>query len=95
LAWAFEQQSQFSEAVRAYRGAIRVKPDDYPAWKGLGHDYLELSEWAEAIASLHEAVRLEPKKRAAWYDLCIAYGRQGDQARAIDAQEHFRTLSLG
>ena len=67
------QQGQYQDAVKAYRRALRIKPDLAQAHHGLGLAWARLERYPEAQQAFLEAVRLEPAWARAHKDLGVVY----------------------
>ncbi len=75
----------WTKAIRAYREAIRLKPDFADAWRWMGSAYHDQHQYADAIAAYREAIRLKPDDVSVWHVLGIAHYSHGDTAEAIAA----------
>jgi tetratricopeptide (TPR) repeat protein len=72
---------KWSEAIDAYKLAIRLDANYAPAHSGLGGAYMNMGNWKEALAAYNEQVRIAPNDAQAQYDLGFFYnamGRHGD-----------------
>ena len=72
---------KWSEAIDAYKLAIRLDANYAPAHSGLGSAYMNMGNWKEALAAYNEQVRVAPNDAQAQYDLGFFYnamGRHGD-----------------
>ncbi|HBB88783.1 MAG TPA: hypothetical protein DC047_14320 [Blastocatellia bacterium] len=72
-----------SDAIDAYKIAIRLDPNFAPAYGGLGNAYFNSGKWDEGLAAFKEQVRLEPKSAEAQYDLGYAYNAMGRHGEAF------------
>jgi hypothetical protein len=68
------------ESVRAYEGALAIKPDCLRAWLRLADVQLALGEPAAAVRSLEAAVAIDPEQPAAHVNLGWARRMTGDFA---------------
>ena len=57
------------EAIAAYRGTIRINPEDADAHDSLGALLQTRGELEEAVAELRTAIRLKPELAYAHYNL--------------------------
>lgn len=73
------------EAVREYRYALTLDPENAAAFRGLGRVYADLQQYSSAIAVLEEAIRVRPQDWRAVNHLAVIYYEQGklDQAAAL------------
>src|SRR5262245_34562506 len=78
-------QQRYSEAIAAYREAVRRDPSDPIAQYGLGVAYSRTGADDQAIPAYREAIRLQPDNIDAYYGLGVASERQGYDNDAIDA----------
>jgi tetratricopeptide (TPR) repeat protein len=91
LADLWFQDGRIDDSLRLYRELVRDRPASAQAHYGLGRALAERAEPA-ALAHYERAVALAPDFAAAYYALALAYGRQGDRARADAALERHRAL---
>jgi len=70
------------QALKAYKEAIRLKPDLAGAWNNLGVAYGHLQQYDQALKAYQEATRLKPDFAEAWNNLGNTYLhlQQYDQA---------------
>ena len=73
-----------SEAMEAFRTAVRLRPAFAPAQAELGKLLLKRGDVTDAVAHLERAVALEPDNPAPAYVLAQAYRRNGQTERARD-----------
>ena len=64
---------RYSEAIEAYRRAIRIDPKNTYAWNGLGLAYRCLKRYDDAIEAYRQALRIDPKDTRAWNGLGHAH----------------------
>ena len=76
---------EWTQAVAAYREALRLKPDLEEVWYNLGTTYMRLNQYAEAITAFREALRLDPNYGEAWNNLGVARSATNHSAEAITA----------
>ena len=77
--------AQFSQAIDAFRKALRIDPKFFGAWSNIGVDYDELGQYSEAIDAYHEALRIAPKNVVVWTNLGKVYDDLGQYNQAIEA----------
>ena len=79
------------EALRAYRRAVELTPEDAPSWHGVGAALVRLGRLPEAVEAYRNALARMPDSAVSHYNLGVAYGRTGDDARALsELQEAVR-----
>jgi tetratricopeptide (TPR) repeat protein/DNA-binding winged helix-turn-helix (wHTH) protein len=86
------KQGRAAEAVENFKEALRQRPliwniDSYEDC--LANAYLELGRFDEAIAEYERILRLNPNYPLAQYHLAQALEREGQEAQAQSAYEHF------
>jgi tetratricopeptide (TPR) repeat protein len=79
---------EYGGAERAYRDAIRLRPQYPEAWNGLGYVLRKQGRFEDSIRAYQEALRLRPDYPQALEYLGEAYAELGrlDEARAILAK---------
>jgi len=78
-----QDDGKSSEAIDAYKIAIRLDPKYAPAYGGLGDVYFNSGKWEEGLAAYKEQVRLEPNSAEAQYNLGYAYNAMGRHGEAF------------
>ncbi len=76
-------EGKASDAIDAYKIAVRLDPKFAPAYGGLGDAYFNTGKWEEGLAAYKEQARLEPNSAAAQYDLGYAYNAMGRHGEAF------------
>ena len=56
------ERKEYAEAIKAYDNAIRVKPDDYWAYRGIANIYTEKQQYEDAVTFFNKAITLAEKK---------------------------------
>lgn len=90
LGHAYIKLESPTEAVDAYREAIRIFPGYSWTWYNLGVVYEKLSSPSDAIEAYSKAVRINPQFAEAWKNLAIAYDLTGNRDAAMDALKELR-----
>jgi len=80
---ALQEKGRLEDAIRAYREAIRLRPDFPAAYYDLASAIDEKGDLAGAAAAYEEAIRLRPGYAFAYVNLGIVRAQQGDIDRAI------------
>jgi tetratricopeptide (TPR) repeat protein len=112
LAWAFfnrgnayAEKNDNDRAIVEYSEAIRLDPKFTVAFTNRGNAYMAKKEYDRAIADYDRSIRIKPTANA-YANRAVAYGRSGDQEKAIadlrkalslghaQAAEHLRRLGL-
>jgi tetratricopeptide (TPR) repeat protein len=68
---AFAHLKQYSQAVQAYREAIRNQAEYDEAWHKLGVAYANLKEYDHAIHAYRDAVHIRKENAETWYAWAI------------------------
>jgi protein O-GlcNAc transferase len=97
------ESGKFAEAIVAYREAIRLAPDLYLLWYGLGCALYSTGAFADAVAALRRAAKIAPNAmpaRATLGEALYALGQVTDSNRhyariARDGDATLRHLALG
>lgn len=76
---------QYTQAVHAYREAIRNQAEYDEAWHKLGVAYASLKEYDHAIHAYRDALRIQPENAEVWYDLGNTHYELKHYAHAIHA----------
>ena len=74
--------------------AIRIDPDDYGAYYGLGRSYYALHLNKDAIEAYKQAIRIDPDKFHAHYNLGLCYSTIGDKSSALNEYEILKELDI-
>lgn len=77
------EERKWSEAVDAYKLAIRLDPKYAPAYGGLGDAYFNSGNWDQALVAYKEQASIEPNSAQAQYDLGYAYNAMGRHGEAF------------
>ena len=72
------------EAIAAYRGTIRINPEDADAHDSLGALLQTRGELEEAVAELRTAIRLKPELADAHYNLGTILKVKGKLPEAVE-----------
>ena len=84
---AYTNLRHYTDAIEAYREALRLKSDFTEAWSNLGAAYAELNRTTDAIEAYREALHIKPDDAETWYNLGVIYGNLN---RTVDAIGAFR-----
>ena len=79
------KNGQFTEAVAAYRQAIRLEPDYPQAYYEMGLAYAGLNQYPDAVKAFKEAARLQPEMGLIYENLGVVYIKMGQWREARDA----------
>jgi tetratricopeptide (TPR) repeat protein len=84
--------TRYGDAVKAYRAAVRLKPDYAAAYTNLGFSLSRLEWWQEACFAYENAIRLTPDDVDAHYNLGVALVMLGRPGAAL--REFRETVEL-
>jgi Flp pilus assembly protein TadD len=90
-----DEKGQIDVALREYREAIRLKPDDAQAHNKLGHALAREGRTDEALGQFREAVRLKPGYAEAQNNLGVALAGKGQVDDAIRQYQEAIRLEPG
>jgi protein O-mannosyl-transferase len=76
---------RYTEAIKSYEQAVKIKPDYTLAHNNLGIAYGSLNRLPEAIDAFKQAIKSNPNFAAAYNNLGVAYDGLGRSTEAIDA----------
>jgi len=79
-------QRRYGEAIRHFREALRMRPNDVKAHNNLGNAFAEQGRYRDAIRHYSEALRLDSDERETHENLGVLLLKQGKNKEAI---KHF------
>ncbi|MFN4310127.1 MAG: methyltransferase [Ferrovibrio sp.] len=82
-AWAYQNSSQFGEAVKVYLNIIE-NMNSAVAWIGLGQCYLEMNKGSEALGAFRRAYELLPQSGAIKHMIDMLEGGEPPSRAPID-----------
>ena len=88
LAWALEQNGEFTQAIESHRRAIELSGNASLYLAGLGYSYGLSRRSEEAQGVLDELLALQSEGRADHYHIAMARIGLGDYGGAIESLEH-------
>lgn len=78
------RQRRFSESVADLQAAIRLQPNQFPAYANLARAFQEQRQLDDAVAPLNEALRLQPKLTALYRSRARLQMQRQDLSAARD-----------
>jgi tetratricopeptide (TPR) repeat protein len=69
LGIAYTKLDRPTEAIEAYREALRLKPDDADSWYNLGAAYANSGNRSASLAAVKELRRQDPQKAEKLFNL--------------------------
>ena len=79
------KSGKFEEAVKAFKQAIKLKPDYAEAHYNLGDAYAQLQQYKKAIEEYKQAIKLKPDFAMAHNNMGTAHYKLGEHKKAIAA----------
>ncbi|RMD93949.1 MAG: tetratricopeptide repeat protein [Calditrichaeota bacterium] len=76
---------KFSAAVKAFQRAIRLNPDHWRSYVGLGMVYMIQRQYGVAVSALQKAQSLAPREFDVNYRLALAYAFLKQKQKAVQA----------
>jgi tetratricopeptide (TPR) repeat protein len=75
------------DAIKAYKQALSINPEDPYSWNNLGVAYGDLQRPSDAMVAIHQALSLKPDFAEAW---CTLAGQYVESHQPLDAIEAAR-----
>ncbi len=85
LADLYDRNSQYKEAIEAYKKVIKVKPDMAYAYFKLGTVYDRTNNPSEAVKTFREAQKYMPKNPVLYNNMGVAYGKLGKSNEEVES----------
>jgi Ca-activated chloride channel family protein len=82
---ALMSAENFDEAIKAFKEAVRLKPDFAEAFYHLGDSYMEMGDAKQAVDAYKESINQKPDFVEAYDHLGIAYEARRDNKRAVES----------
>ncbi|GAB3100851.1 tetratricopeptide repeat protein [Aestuariicella hydrocarbonica] len=82
-------ESNFAEAQKYYRLAIKIRPNTASAYNNLGYSHYLAGEWPEADIYYHQAIEQDPEFTQAWHNMGLLYVRMEKYQLAVDTFSRF------
>jgi Tfp pilus assembly protein PilF len=79
----FNKSGRYTDALKAYKKAIKINRDLSSAYNGLGTTYMKLNKYKEAAEVYKQALRLEPDSAWVHSNLGLAYTETSMYKEAI------------
>ena len=73
-----------SQKIEAFKEAIRIRPNNVPAYRCLGMIYRGLGRYDDAIEAYRNLIRIAPRYDEAYYELGSIFLAIGDRQSALD-----------
>lgn len=67
------KQDRFEDAVKEYKKAIKVDPNNAQTYGLLGYSYYRDQQLPQAIRAFQESLKINPKELMSYYNLSLAY----------------------
>jgi tetratricopeptide (TPR) repeat protein len=92
LAWRYASAERYSEAIRYFGEALRLRAGDATAHYNLGFVLAKNRQSREAIEHFRSAVQLRAGLDMAWYGMGLAHATLGEHREAMEAFERAARL---
>ena len=76
---------QLSQAIDAYRQALRFNPQYEGGWYNLGVAYAKAGQYPRSIEAFRQCLHINPQSKEAWSNLGLVYNGAEQYPQAIDA----------
>lgn len=83
-----QSKQMFSQAVREFSNAIKIRPQDIAAHLELGFSHVALKDWDKAEESFKKALSIDKESDSAIAGLGLTFYGKGDTARALPELEN-------
>ncbi len=77
LATVYYLQKRYEESLALCRQVVRMKPDHFGAWQGIGLCAAQLGQWETALEAARNALRLQPKNATCLEQVRLLEGKVG------------------
>jgi len=85
IGYCYEELKSYTEAIEAYKQAIRIDPDHADTYYNLGNVYFALDNHYKALEVYKQVIRIAPDYVNAHYNLGVTYGELGFYKDEIEA----------
>ncbi len=85
LAGVYRDRGDLESAIRTYRKALEIHPDDADVLLNLGVAYRDAGQLEQAVGCFERAGRIAPDQAAVWVNLGLTHVRAGDEDAAASA----------
>lgn len=77
----------YQEALKHYRKAITLLPDESQPWANIGATYGEMGDYDNCVSALNKGLDITPDSIQLKKNLALAYHRMGGHAKAVSVIE--------
>jgi len=81
---SFYYENKYDEAIKAYKEAIKINPQDDNAYHEIGISYASMEKHDKAIDAYIAAIKINPKDYSTYYNLGISYSNLKKYDKAIE-----------
>ncbi|MBI4618909.1 MAG: M48 family metalloprotease [Desulfobacterales bacterium] len=92
LALANKKLGDYGEAIKGFKMALTIHPEDGEILREMGICYLSEGKTEDAAKFLKKSVVINEKDKAAWYNLGRVYQESGNFQEAIEAYQRVKRL---
>jgi len=80
----FYKKDRFEEAIKEYKKAIRLDPNNAQTYGLLGYSYYRDQQLPQAIRAFQSSLKINPKELMSYYNLSLAYWANYQRGESID-----------
>ncbi len=81
---ALRALDRHGEAIKAFRKAAEILPDNLPLWLAMGWCYKRIGKLDQAIDALESAMAVEPSEAIVYYNLACYWSLAHNKAHALE-----------
>ena len=81
----FHDLKQYENAIEAYEKVVKIEPNFFQAWNGLGKTFYEQKKYREGLEAYNNAIKLKPDDIEAWKGRGFAQYKLGKYEDASDS----------
>jgi tetratricopeptide (TPR) repeat protein len=79
----YDLHQNYEKAIREYRAAVQVNPNNETAYGLMGYAYFRNHEFDKAIDALENSIRLNPADLMSYYNLSLVFWAKGEKEDAV------------
>ena len=92
LAFVYEKQRRFDDAIRLFERSVAINSKLDRAWYGMGLSYAAKGDHAAAAKSFEKATKLQPWAPYPWYQLAMAHYALDNMNKVKEILRHVSTF---
>ena len=87
IAKIYEHVTEYDLAIKHYKRAFKLNPDDTEILNSLGYCYEKVKNYEKSIRAYSKFLDEEPFSAEGWYNLGVVYNKHSEHEKALDAYE--------